>query len=173
MCASVPQHPLVTIPAIGQLSLDEKIGQLFVVQGRGVFVAESSWAYQELLHHIRENHVGGVIWSVSNVYETAQLTSRLQGAARVPLLVSADLESGIGMRFLDTTFWPWAMAVAATGDPSLAEAEGRVVAREAKMLGVNHIYAPIADVNIDPDNPVINTRSYGEDPAAVSRFVSA
>jgi Beta-glucosidase-related glycosidases len=173
MCASVPQHHSHPIPTIEQLSLDEKIGQLFVVQARGAFMSESSLPYQQLLHHVRENHAGGVIWSVSNVYETAQLSARLQGAARVPLLISADLESGMGMRFLDTTYWPWAMAVAATGDPALAETEGRVVAREAKMVGVNHIFAPIADVNVDADNPVINTRSFGEDPADVSRFVAA
>jgi beta-glucosidase-like glycosyl hydrolase len=170
MCASVPQHQPVRVHA---LSLDEKVGQMFVVLGHGVFMNESSWAYQELRRQVRENHVGGVIWSVSNVYETAQLTARLQREARIPLLVSADLESGIGMRFLDTTYWPWAMAVAATGDPSLAEAEGRVVAREARLVGINHIYAPIADVNVDADNPVINTRSFGEDPAEVSKFVSA
>ncbi len=170
MCAPVPQHPLATVPS---LSLDEKIGQLFVVAGHGVFMAESSWDYQELLHQVRDNHAGGVIWFVSNVYETSVLNARLQKASRVPLLVSADLESGMGMRFLDTTFWPSAMAIAATGDPSLAEAEGRVVAREAKLVGVNHILAPIADVNVDADNPVINTRSFGEDPHEVSRYVGA
>jgi beta-glucosidase-like glycosyl hydrolase len=170
MCASVPQHHTLRVD---DLSLDEKVGQMFVVLGHGVFMPESSWAYQELRRQVRENHVGGVIWSVSNVYETAQLTARLQGEARVPLLVSADLESGMGMRFLDTTYWPWAMAVAATGDPSLAEAEGRVVAREARLVGVNQIYAPIADVNVDADNPVINARSFGEDPAEVSKYVVA
>jgi beta-N-acetylhexosaminidase len=170
MCASVPQRHTIRVD---ELSLDEKVGQMFVVLGHGVFMPESSWAYQELRRQVRENHVGGVIWSVSNVYETAQLTARLQAEARVPLLVSADLESGMGMRFLDTTYWPWAMAVAATGDPSLAEAEGRVVAREARLVGVNHIYAPIADVNVDADNPVINARSFGEDPAEVSKFVVA
>jgi beta-glucosidase-like glycosyl hydrolase len=170
MCASVPQRHLLKVE---DLSLDEKIGQMFVVLGRGVFMSESSWAYNELTHQVRDNHVGGVIWSVSNVYETAVLTSRLQKESRVPLLVSADLESGMGMRFLDTTYWPWAMAVAATGDPAFAESEGRVVAREARLVGVNHIFAPIADVNVDADNPVINTRSFGEDPADVSRFVVA
>jgi beta-N-acetylhexosaminidase len=170
MCASVPQRHSIRVD---ELSLDEKVGQMFVVLGHGVFMPESSWAYQDLRRQVRENHVGGVIWSVSNVYETAQLNARLQGEARVPLLVSADLESGMGMRFLDTTYWPWAMAVAATGDPSLAEAEGRVVAREARLVGINHIYAPIADVNVDADNPVINARSFGEDPAEVSKFVVA
>jgi beta-glucosidase-like glycosyl hydrolase len=170
MCASVPQHHL---PNVNDLSLDEKIGQMFVVQGRGVFMAESSFGYQELLRQVRTNHIGGVIWSTSNVYETAVLSGRLQAESRVPLLISADLESGMGMRFLDTTYWPWAMAVAATGDATLAEAEGRVVARECRLVGVNHIFAPIADVNVDADNPVINTRSFGEDPADVSRFVVA
>jgi beta-glucosidase-like glycosyl hydrolase len=170
MCASVPR-PRTT--SIHDLTLDEKIGQLFVVPAHGVFMAESSWGYQELRHQVRDNHAGGLIWFVSNVYETSLLSARLQKEARVPLLVSADLESGIGMRFLDTTFWPWAMAVAATGDPALAEAEGRVVAREARLVGINHIYAPIADVNVDADNPVINTRSFGEDPAEVSKYVVA
>jgi beta-glucosidase-like glycosyl hydrolase len=173
MCASVPQHHTAAIPPIEQLSLDEKVGQLFAVVGHGVFMSESSMAYRELLHQVRDNHVGGVMWSVSNVYETAQLTARMQSVAKVPLLISADLESGMGMRFLDTTYWPWAMAVAATGDPSLAEQEGRVVAREARMVGINHIYAPIADVNVDADNRVINTRSFGDDPAEVSRYVAA
>jgi beta-N-acetylhexosaminidase len=170
MCASVPSRKPITLES---LTLDEKVGQLFVVGARGVFMGESSWAYQQLMHQIHDNHVGGVIWFQSNVYETALLTRKLNEESRVPLLISADLESGIGMRFLDTTFWPSAMAIAATGDPSLAEAEGKVVAREAKAIGVNHILAPVADVNVDPDNPVINTRSFGEDPHDVARYVGA
>ena len=172
MCASVPPRHN-RIPRVDDLSLDEKVGQLFAVRGSGVFMGESSPRYQELHDAVVKSRVGGVVWFASNVYETAELTRRLQREARVPLLISADLESGMGMRFLDTTFWPPAMAVAATGDPSLAEAEGRVVAREARAVGVNHILAPVADVNVDPDNPVINARSFGEDPADVARFVAA
>src|SRR6266849_1717565 len=162
MCAS--QRPL---------SLDEKIGQMFGVRAHGVFMSESSPEYQRLLHQVRDNHVGGIVWFLSNVYETALLNQKLQRASRIPLLISADLEAGVGMRFSDTTFWPSSMAVAATGDPSLAEQEGRVVAREARALGINHILAPVADVNVDPDNPVINSRSFGEDPQDVSRYVAA
>ena len=165
MCATAPQT--------NQLTLDEKIGQLFVVGAHGVFMGESSWAYQRLLHHVRDNHVGGFIWFQSNVYETAMLDRKLNEESKVPLLISADLESGVGMRFLDTTFWPSAMAIAATGDPSLAEQEGKIVAKEARALGVNHILAPVADVNVNPDNPVINTRSFGEDPEDVARYVGA
>jgi beta-glucosidase-like glycosyl hydrolase len=172
MCATVPQQKS-RIPSLRDLSLDEKIGQMFCVGARGVFMGESSPGYQQLLHHVRDNHVGGFIWFLSNVYETAMLDEKLQRASRVPLLISADLEAGVGMRFADTTFWPSAMAVAATGDPSLAEREGRVVAAEARTLGINHILAPVADVNVDPDNPVINARSFGEDPQDVSRYVAA
>ena len=172
MCATVPPHHSET-PRLEDLSLDEKIGQLFAVRGFGVFMAESSEGYQRLRAAVGRSGVGGVVWFASNVYETAQLTRRLQHEAKVPLLISADLEAGLGMRFLDTTFWPPAMAVAATGDPSLAEAEGRVVARQARAVGVNHILAPVADVNVDPDNPVINARSFGEDPEDVARYVAA
>src|SRR4030088_2435492 len=115
MCATVPHHQK-RLPRLEELSLDEKIGQLFAVGAHGVFMGESSPAYQQLLHQARDNHVGGIIWFVSNVYETALLNQKLQEASRVPLLISADLEAGIGMRFSDTTFWPSAMAVAATGD---------------------------------------------------------
>ena len=79
MCASVPRHHT---PKVEELSLDEKVGQMFVVLGHGVFMAESSWGYQELTHQVRDNHVGGVIWSMSNVYETAVLSGRLQAASR-------------------------------------------------------------------------------------------
>lgn len=156
-----------------QLTLDEKVGQLFVVGAHGTFMNEGSAEYRELFRQVRDNHVGGVLWFLSNVYETAELNRRLQAAATTPLLLSADLEAGIGMRFADTTYWPWAMAVAATGDPTLAERQGRIEAEEARAIGLNQIYAPVADVNRNPDNTVINVRSFGEDPREVSRFVVA
>ena len=161
------------IPRLDELSLEEKIGQLFVPGATGTFMNASSAAYVRLERLVRERHVGGIIWFASGVYETAFLNRRLQAAARVPLLISADLEAGMGMRFLDTTFWPPAMAIAATGDPSFAERAGRAVAVEARAVGVNHILAPVVDVNVNPDNPVINARSFGEDPREVSRYANA
>jgi beta-N-acetylhexosaminidase len=156
------------------MTVDEKIGQLFVYVTPGPFMNEESPRYRELLRQVRENHVGGIHWATwSNVYETAFVNRRLQRMAPVRLLVSADLEAGIGMRFADTTYWPWPMAVGATGDPDLARREGEIVAEEALAVGVNQIYAPVADVNNNPDNPVINVRSFGEDPAEVARFVAA
>src|SRR4029453_19295614 len=130
--------------------------------------------YRALVHQVRDNHVGGILWYLySDVSETTRLNRRLQSLATHPLMVAADLEAGVGMRFLDTTNWPWPMAVAATGDPSLAERQGRIVAEEARAIGVNQVYAPVADVNVDPANPTINVRSYGEDPSSVANFVSA
>lgn len=166
-CATLSVRP----PA---MTLDEKIGQLFVYVTPGPFMNEDSPRYRELVHQVRENHVGGIHWATwSNVFETAFVNGRLQRIAKVPLLVSADLEAGVGMRFADTTYWPWPMAVAATADPDLARREGEIVAEEARAIGLNQIYAPVADVNVNPDNPVINVRSFGEDPAEVARFVAA
>jgi beta-N-acetylhexosaminidase len=156
------------------LTLDEKIGELFVYPATGRFMNEESAEYRALVHQVRDNRVGGILWFLlSDVSETARLNRRLQAMAGRPLLIAADLEAGVGMRFLDTTNWPWPMAVAATGDPLFAEREGRVVAEEARSLGVNQLYAPVADVNLDPANPAINVRSYGEDPETVGRFVAA
>ncbi|MGA7616309.1 MAG: glycoside hydrolase family 3 N-terminal domain-containing protein [Thermoanaerobaculia bacterium] len=168
-CAT--SHP--PVPAERSLSLDEKVGQLIVITADGRFMNEESPEFQRLLHQVRDNHVGGIHWYNADVYETAWLNRQLQAASKVPLLVSADLEAGIGMRFIDTTYWPWAMAVGATGDPAYAEKMGGVTADDAKLVGINQVYAPVADVNNDPDNPVINVRSFGEDPADVARFVAA
>ena len=156
------------------MTLEEKVGQLFVYVTPGPFMNEESPRYRELLRQVRENHVGGIHWATwSNVFETAFVNRRLQRIAPVRLLVSADLEAGVGMRFADTTYWPWPMAVGATGDPDLARREGEIVAEEARAIGLNQIYAPVADVNVNPDNPVINVRSFGEDPDEVARFVAA
>jgi beta-N-acetylhexosaminidase len=144
------------------VDLLEKIGQLFVVPAR-----------DDVVRHVRDNHVGGVIWFESTTRATADMNAELQSLAKTPLLISADLEAGMGMRFTDADWGPSAMAIAATGDPSLAEEEGRVTAREALAIGVNPILAPVADVNVDPQNPVINTRSFGEDPHDVARYVAA
>ncbi|HQR67448.1 MAG TPA: glycoside hydrolase family 3 N-terminal domain-containing protein [Thermoanaerobaculia bacterium] len=155
------------------MSLEERVGQLFAVAGHGIFLNDEAPALKELVRQVTENRVGGIVWFRSNVYETALLNAKLQRLAKVPLLVSADLEAGAGMRFDDVTFGPWAMAVAATGDPSLETRRSLATATAARALGVHQVFAPVADVNVNPDNPVINVRSYGEDPADVSRFVAA
>ncbi len=169
MRAPEPMSPLHT----SAMPLADKVGQLFVVQANGVFMSEDSEQFQTLRHHVVDNRVGGVMLSRSNVYGAAVLIQKLQEMAKTPLLVSADLEAGLGMRFDDTTYGPWDMAIAATGDPALAERRGKATAEEARAVGIGQVYAPVADVNVNPDNPVINVRSFGEDPGDVARYVAA
>lgn len=156
-----------------QMSLEQKVGQLISVGVNATYLNQDSAAFQALRRHVTDNHVGGIILFRGPVYESVVLVNRMQALAKYPLLISADLEAGAGMRFDDTVNFPWAMAIAATGNPEYARRAGEVTAREARAMGVQHIYAPVADVNNNAANPVINVRSYGEDPAAVGRFVAA
>lgn len=156
-----------------RMSLEEKIGQLISVGINATFLNQDSDAFKALRHQIEDNHIGGIILFRGSVYESVVLVNRMQEIARYPLLISADLEAGAGMRFDDTVNLPWNMALGATGNPDYARRQGALTAREARALGVQQIYAPVADVNNNAANPVINVRSYGEDPAAVGRFVAA
>lgn len=156
-----------------KMSLDEKIGQLIAVGVNATFLNQQSDAFRELQHQVVGNHIGGIILFKGPVYESTILMNRMQQMARLPLLISADLEAGSGMRFDDTISLPWNMAVAATGNPDYARRQGVVTAHEARAMGVQQIYAPVVDVNNNAQNPVINVRSYGEDPNDVARFAAA
>jgi beta-N-acetylhexosaminidase len=156
-----------------KMSLEEKVGQLISVGLNATFLNQDSDAFRALKHHIEDNKVGGLILFRGSVYESVILTNRMQQLARYPLLVSADLEYGAGMRFEDTVNFPWNMAVAATGNPEYARRQGEITAREARALGVQQVFAPVVDVNNNAANPVINVRSYGEDPVDVGRFGAA
>jgi beta-N-acetylhexosaminidase len=156
-----------------RMKLEEKIGQLISVGINARFLNRESDEYKALRRQIEQNHVGGIILFRAPVYESVHLVNRMQGHARLPLLISADLEAGVGMRFEDTINFPWNMAVAATGDPTFARRQGELTARESHALGVRQVFAPVVDVNNNAANPVINVRSYGEDPAEVARFGAA
>ena len=156
-----------------KMSLEEKIGQLISVGVNATFLNQDSDAYRALKHQIEDNKVGGIILFRGPVYESVILVNRMQELAKYPLLISADLEAGAGMRFDDTVNFPWNMAVGATGNPEYARRQGEITAREARALGVQQIFAPVVDVNNNAANPVINVRSYGEDPADVARFAVA
>src|ERR671932_1766190 len=155
------------------MALEEKAGQLISVGVNARFLNQESEEFKELRRQVEQNHVGGIILFRGPVYESVHLVNRMQQFARVPLLVSADLEAGSGMRFDDATDLPWNMAVGATGNPEYARRQGQLTAREARALGVEQIFAPVADVNNNAGNPVINVRSYGEDQQEVARFVAA
>jgi beta-N-acetylhexosaminidase len=165
-----------------KMTLDEKIGQLFAVWAYGGFLSVESAEYRDLLRDVEEKHIGSFAIQTqgsplgverSQVYPTAVLVNTLQSHAKVPLLVAADFERGTAMRIDEGSSFPHAMAVAATSRPEDAYLMGKITALEAKAAGVPWIFAPDADVNSNPDNPIINTRSFGEDPARVSEFVAA
>jgi beta-N-acetylhexosaminidase len=155
------------------LTLDEKIGQMIIADANVVFWNREGDDYKRLRHHIVDNKVGGVILFRSQVWAAAMVTNQWQEMAKTPLLIAADLEMGPGMRLDDTTWWAPNMAVAATGDPNWARRQGEATALQARAVGVNWLLAPVADVNNNPNNPVINTRSYSEDPATVAEFTRA
>ncbi len=165
-----------------KMTLEEKVGQLLLVYYFGGFLSTESEQYKELLRQVEKNRVGGFVVQTrgsplgierSQVYPTAVLANELQRHAKVPLLVGADFERGTSMRLDEGTSLPQAMAVAATGSPKDAYAMGRITAMESRAAGVHCVFAPVADVNINPDNPIINTRSFGEDPQRVAEFVAA
>ena len=166
-----------------KLSLEEKVGQMFMIRvAMPQFVNIKNPDYLKWLEQIKHYHLGSVLLTVpaegpalskSEPYEAAMLVNQLQRAAKVPLLVAADYERGLSMRLYGTTIFPHSMAFGAAGKPELAESFGRVVAQEARAIGVEWNLMPIADVNSNPANPVINTRSFGEDPGQVGALVSA
>jgi beta-N-acetylhexosaminidase len=175
-----------------KMSLEEKVGQLLVSSFQSSFLSTDSEAFAGLEKAAREYHVGGFhVFGASELapavllnpsygtvilgqpLEAASTLNRLQAIASVPLLNTADFEGGVGFRIAGATAFPRAMAFGAVGDEALALEAGRITGREARALGVHVNFAPVVDVNNNPRNPVINTRSYGEDPAAVGRLASA
>ncbi len=167
------------------LTLEEKVGQLMMPWLLGDFAPEGSSSSRRARAFVEEHQVGGVIVSVGSPTEVAAKLNWLQTLSDVPLLVGADLEAGAGFRFegvvhAPTNIWlggatrfPALMAVGASGDPGMAYEMGRVTAVEARAIGVHVPFAPVLDVNNNPENPVINVRSFGEDPARVSALGAA
>ena len=155
------------------MTLREKIGQLFFVPAYGIFKSNDDASYRELIQQIRDHHIGGVIFFSGEIYGQAILTNKLQEASKIPLWITQDMEYGAAMRVRGTTRFVPAMGVAATQNTDYAYWVGKVTAREAKALGVNQIYAPVLDVNNNPDNPVINVRSFSGDPNTVAAFGEA
>lgn len=157
---------------MAEMELDEKIGQLFSVRAYGVFENEHDLGLMRLKRLIHNYHIGGVTFFQGDIYGQAHLHNHLQTIASKPLWISQDMEFGAAMRISGTTRITPAMGVAATGNHENAYQAGRITAAEAGALGVNQIYAPVLDVNNNPENPVINTRSYSSDPYEVAEFAA-
>jgi beta-N-acetylhexosaminidase len=158
---------------LASLSLEQKLGQMIMVGVDGHFLAANSEPMARVESNVRDLGVGGLILWQSDVYEAAHVLATLQELAPVPLLVAADFERGPAMRVRRSTAFPDAMAIAATRDPHLAYLAGLCTAREARAIGVHQNYAPVADVNTNPANPVINTRAFSDDTGLVRQMVEA
>jgi beta-N-acetylhexosaminidase len=165
-----------------KMSPEEKVGQLFSIWVRAQFLNDADPIYTQLRDNVSKYHVGSLVMSVpvdgavllkNQPYVAAELLNRLQKSSKLPLLVAADFERGVSMRLNGTTVFPHAMAFGATGKPENSEVFGRISALEARAVGVHWNFFPDADVNSNPANPIINTRSFGEDPKQVGDFVAA
>lgn len=164
------------------LNLHDEIAQLIVMQCYGEAINIRSKQFRQYQKLIRDVHVGGMIvlghvqyGSIRNAepYAMSALFNLFQEMSRIPLLIGADFERGASMRVNNATQWPYNMAFAAGRDVESSRLEGAATAKEARALGVNWIFAPDADVNNNPDNPIINIRSYSENAQVVASHVEA
>ena len=141
------------------LSLEEKIGQLFMID---VFTNKSNTELENLESFIKSNHIGGVIFSKGNPYRQAQFTNKIQTENKIPLLIGMDAEWGLAMRLDSTYAFPWNMTLGAIQDTSIVRKVGQQIGKHSKRLGVHINFAPVADINTNPKNPIIGNRSFGE-----------
>jgi beta-N-acetylhexosaminidase len=167
---------------VRRLTLEERVGQLIVVRGYGDYLPSENEEYRKLIHWIRDLHIGGMIVAnrlrsgrVINAqpFEMAAFLNHIQRFSKTPLIFASDFEHGASMRVAETARFPYFMAYGAAHDLTAVSELGAATAREARALGITWVFAPDADVNNNPANPIINTRSFGEDPRAVAAGVSA
>jgi beta-N-acetylhexosaminidase len=165
-----------------KLTLEEKVGQVFMIWCRASFLNVENPEYLQLREAMQKYHVGSFAMTVhvdgpyllrSEPYEAAELLNRLQGDSKLPLLFAADFERGVSMRLMGATVFPHAMAFGGDGKLEDAETFGRITAEESRAIGIHWNFFPDADVNSNPANPIINTRSFGEDPKQVGDLVAA
>jgi beta-N-acetylhexosaminidase len=165
-----------------KMSLEEKIGQMIQIRAYADFLNVESDEYRQVSEAIKKYHLGSIILTVrisdgllvkDLPYEAAAITNLFQKDSKLPLLVAADFERGLSMRLNETPAFPHAMAFGATFNPEFEQKFAEITAQESRAIGVHWNFYPVADVNINPKNPIINTRSFGEDPQQVASMVAA
>jgi beta-N-acetylhexosaminidase len=174
------QFPGQPVPAevdvedvLRSLSLRDRIAQLVMPWIAGSYAAFDDEAFARMQTWVDSLHVGGLLVSVGSPLDVAAKLNRLQERSQLPLLIGSDLEAGTAIRLNGGTPFPPNMGVAATGSDSDAYEIGRITALEGRAVGIHLAFAPVADVNNNPSNPIINVRSFGEDPHLVGRLVAA
>ena len=155
------------------MTLYDKCAQIFMPAVFGKSLNQSSKEFKFALEMVQVHGIGGIVVSTGKVEETASVINELQKNSKIPLLVGADFENGLGMRMNATNTFPHSMAVGSTNKTEFAYQTGKATAIEALLLGVNFNFAPVADINNNPENPVINLRSYSEDKNLVTEFCKA
>jgi beta-N-acetylhexosaminidase len=155
------------------MTLYDKCAQIFMPAVFGKSLTQSSKEFKAALEFVQIHGIGGIVVSTGNVEETALMINELQKNSKIPLLVGADFENGIGMRMNAANTFPHNMSVGSTSTLDFAYQTGKATAIEALMLGVNFNFAPVADINDNPENPVINLRSYSENKIMVRDFCKA
>ena len=158
---------------LASMTLREKIGQMIVTHSKGYYLDRNSEEFLRLKSEVQDNKVGGIIFFAGKSQEEAQIINDLQSMSDIPLLISADFERGTKMRLDDGSLFPNNMGIGATRNPNLAYHMGRIIASECRALGIHQNYAPVVDVNNNAKNPIINVRSFGEDPYLVAELGSA
>jgi beta-N-acetylhexosaminidase len=166
-----PETDVATV--LAGLDIRDRIAQLVMPWIPGTYAAYDDDGFARAEAWVDSLHVGGVIVSVGSPLDVAAKLNRLQQRSQLPLLVASDFEGGTSLRLNGGTLFPPNMGVGATGSDSAAYDIGRITALEGRAVGVHLAFAPVADVNNNPANPIINTRAFGEDPAEVGRLVAA
>ena len=148
------------------LTLDEKIGQLFMVMA---FSEQGKEHFEAVSKNITENKIGGVIFSLGGPLGQTDWLNRFQKKSKIPLLIGMDAEWGVAMRLDSVQAFPWNMTLGAIQDDKLVQAVGYRIGEQAKRLGIHINFAPSVDINTNPKNPIIGNRSFGEDKENVAR----
>lgn len=148
------------------MTLDEKIGQLFMV---AAYSNKDETSYQTIDKYIKDYKVGGLIFFQGTPQKQVELTNRYQAESKVPLWIGFDGEWGLGMRLDNTISYPRQLTLGALDDPSLIYDMGKEIARQMKRIGIHINFAPDVDVNSNPNNPVINDRAFGDNKFGVVR----
>ncbi|MCF8412502.1 MAG: serine hydrolase [Melioribacteraceae bacterium] len=156
-----------------KLTIEEKCAQLIIASASTYMLEDGNEEYFRLENLVKNTKVGGLIFFKGNLKEQVLLTNKLQAFSETPLIIAADYERGLGMRIEDAVEFPYNMALAATGDTNLTYELAKLTAQEARKIGVHWNFAPIVDVNHDYRNPIINIRSFSENPEIVANHATA
>ncbi len=151
------------------ISLKDKISQMIMIRMDGNFHNNESWKKKDIEYFIKKYKIGGLITFTGNIHGTFENIKYFQSISETPLFIASDYERGLGV-FINGTLFPSNMAVSATGDTHYSYLQGKITAIEAKSIGVNFILAPVLDINNNKNNPIINFRSYGDNPEVVSEY---